>query len=504
MTNRWGWAFSLAAVLTAAAAAASPDRDTFDDDVSTAKLAVASNDCAAAMPLIRRAIASPRMTTSPDALAVWEMGAECAGNQKAWAEALRDAEAATAFPKATDWVWRIRITLNDFLDHPDKSVELIETLAHDRPDVLTALEERQIGQIDRKLRGRGASALRRRLFAALDSINYQPTKPFDSADGYWVDYAAMLADAGDMANATRVLGRVNTTYGLIVARLDKRFDPIIAASPDRFDPRRVAEAQLARDQAAMAANPDLLEGILSTSRDLRRLGRSQEALAMLDKAAARVAAMDPANPDFSDLADAGNWLPDERARNLNDLGRFEEGLAVRRTAAATNEGGGPNVSQTINLADDLLNMGRPQESLDVLAVFGVAGETRSASLYGVMEMMVNRACAYSDLGQAKPLQDTLAYISAHEKDNEGAVTNSLLCTGDLDGAAASFVRRLADPDERQGALLDLVDFTDARPMTPRQALIDKRWRAVRGRPDVQAAAAAVGRIESIPLRGEIF
>ena len=78
-----------------------------------------------------------------------------------------------------------------------------------------------------------------------------------------------------------------------------------------------------------------------------------------------------------------------------------------------------------------------------------------------------------------------------------------LCLGDMDGAAAAFIRRLEDPDRRADALLQLSDYDDPpvkRPPHP----VHSRLEALKSREDVKAAIEKAGGIRRFRLqRGEL-
>ena len=150
----------------------------------------------------------------------------------------------------------------------------------------------------------------------------------------------------------------------------------------------------------------------------------------------------------------------------------------------------------INLAEAQVAFGKPQEALATLAVFDGAG--RSASPYGEMEMRFARGCANALAGRKDALATDLAFAKAHEADHGEALSDLMLCSGDLDGAAAAFIRRLDDPDRRVAALLQLSDY-DAPPV----AIPDPVYAhmpALKARDDVRAAIARAGGTRRIHLQ----
>ena len=68
----------------------------------------------------------------------------------------------------------------------------------------------------------------------------------------------------------------------------------------------------------------------------------------------------------------------------------------------------------------------------------------------------------------------------------------------LDGAAASYIARLRDPEERTAALYAAQTFQPV-PRLPREIEGIERWKKLLARPDVAAAVLEVGRRETHPI-----
>ncbi|MBA4010704.1 MAG: hypothetical protein C0481_02450 [Phenylobacterium sp.] len=103
------------------------------------------------------------------------------------------------------------------------------------------------------------------------------------------------------------------------------------------------------------------------------------------------------------------------------------------------------------------------------------------------------------LGQAAAAKADLEYAAAHEADHQEALTILQLCTGDLDGAATTIIRRLDDPANRADALLLLSDFDPHRPTYP-VTPDDLRLPEIKARADVQAAIARAGLVQRFRLQ----
>jgi len=393
---------------------------------------------------------------------------------------------AIQMPAAGGDDWSVRLDAA-YRAHDDAAAaESLAMLAQRWPDKLADHDDVVILHTANVADTRDGRARESALLESLHASKWHPTDPFWSADALWLRLVRIRLENGDRAGAAAVMDEITDSGAYIDVHADKRFDAMTAADPSKYD---VAAAQ-ARDLAALrskaAAAPDRLEGINTLALELAQFNRAQEALALLDGALARMA---DGKTAFADQNDQINWTMDDRARVLDDLGRFDEALAQRIPSAKLQEDGTANVSQAINLADDYDALERPGDALAALRDLG------GTSLYGSMAMQEARACAYAQLGDAANLRGSMDYLKAHAADGPQPLLNARLCAGDLDGAAGQVIAALADPSNRMDMLYRLQDFA-VPPLAPHDAKMHDAWIALRGRADVQAAIAKVGRIAS--------
>jgi hypothetical protein len=306
-------------------------------------------------------------------------------------------------------------------------------------------------------------------------------------------HGRLLLERGQSDAARERLAPVVDVESLVTMRIERLFDPL--REPPGFaahgDLVAAAERDVARSRAAMETNPALMEAVYLHARVLGVAWRDEEALALLDAALARHAA-DPVI--YEDADEFANWLGDTRGQLLYTVGRFDEGRAHMRAAALMLEHGEVNVSNILNYASHLLSEGLAQDALEQLPQVG------KPSPYGQGVLESIRACAAALIADEPQRSASLEYLKAHGRDNPSALARAYLCSNDLDGAAAWMIERLADRELRGNALLAL----QAMPATagdalPVRKMLLERMAALRARPDVRAAADAVGRIESLPV-----
>jgi tetratricopeptide (TPR) repeat protein len=328
----------------------------------------------------------------------------------------------------------------------------------------------------------------------LAALPYAPEEG-GSDDGLRMDHALLLLTTGQTERARERVSTVIDPRQVMIMRVDRRFDAL-RQEPNfasRLDILAAAEADLARARTRADADPTNLHGFLEVAQALRSLGRHDDALTLLDHHIARAQAAD--SRGYSDVAESLNWLLNERAYALYDLDRADEAREAFGLSIAVGENGQWSVSQVINFASMLVAEQRARDALEVVQTVG------EASPYGNMWIAAVRACAAAQLGDSVMQESALAFVREHVEDNYAAATRANLCANDLAAAAALYIERLSDLETRTGALLALQRYrTPPGSSLPNDAVLRERLDRVRERADVQAAIAAVGRIEEVPLQ----
>lgn len=406
-------------------------------------------------------------------------------------DAYRHALAGSVLEDSDDDVWRWRIALELQDKRVEAAVVSVEAMSQGRGAALNALPVRWLYQLDRQLKDAGFTGSRRRLLTILSANAYSPTgEAPHMTDGFRSDLAAILVDAGDHPGAAALIADIGDPRTLIDIALDSRLGPLLPAG---FDVRHAVERHLVEMQNFAALHPDLLYPVVQAAIDLRLLGRPQQSLDALTA----LRGDENGGGAFKDTDEQLVWWWDGIARSHVQLGQYDAAVAAFRKGGEKPEDGNLNVSQVINLADFQLDFAHPADALTTIAVFD--GNDRAASPFGMMQVYFARGCAQARLGRPVEAASALKYLQEHEKDAPGALTDMLLCTGDLDGAAASVVRRLADPENRPVMLIQASTFDPpvvALPVNPLKVNMAK----VLARPEVQAALRRAGGAQRIHLQ----
>jgi tetratricopeptide (TPR) repeat protein len=325
------------------------------------------------------------------------------------------------------------------------------------------------------------------LMEDLLDADWKPKEPSNDWSQPWLRHAARLLDRGDVERAGKAMARVTAPESLMAARADHRFAPLLRKDPARFDLAGAHAARIAARRAEVQAKPRQLAAVNVLAMALLAADRDAETLTTTRAALARPA-------DAWDDPHERAWTFDIQARALRDLGRADEALAAWREAALVDQGDRGNISQILNLADALLELGHPAETLALLDRL----QPDQVSGYGRMVAADLAVCARVQTNDPPGLERALAALAADRDAAPSLELGGLLCAGRTDAAAASLIAQLKDPDTRLEALADVQDYPADPAATPFRREQLARRRALQARPDVRAAIAAVGRVERQP------
>lgn len=459
--------------------------------------AMERGDCRTAVrtitPIVRRA---EDLRDTPALLSMaWEALARCnydGGDKEAAYAGIRH---ATAIAEATDAAWYFRMDMDVVGQRWPQVVETLEAMTQGRGGVLNAMSQRAISYVMTELRRRDLDDLRVRMLRVLANPSYSPTELMASTDHWQSEYAAHLFDTGDKDGARAIVNQLTSPSAVASASVDPRFRSAFPADPDI---RSLYGKMLEDRQRLMRAHPNLLEPIISAASILGALGRMQEALEVLKSAETRIA--DPAA--FADRAEQLSWWWDALSGVYEALGRYDDAVDAMQKGGALNEGQGPNVSQTINLAHLQLRIGRSEDAVRTLAAFDAAAG-HDISPYGQMALRSSRACARAFTGRKAEALEDAAYMRARKLDAPYSLYRALACVGDMDAAAAALIELFDDPDRSATMLVRFGDY-DAPPVARADNPLEKLEQALKARPDVQAAIARAGGVPRFRVQAGSF
>jgi tetratricopeptide (TPR) repeat protein len=477
--------------------ASSPPASALDLERENLRAAVArvqDNDNRNAETLLRAVVASPSFTdlTSDErhsALYFYGILLIASGD---YAQAHAMLEKSTSMDETNGLDWHERLDAAARLGDDADSLYALATIADRWPTSLDQISARFIVSLDSRTRkSAGLTDARYKALSALANAGWRSTDPSSDADQLWLDLIEMLVAHGKTGVALAVAKNLDTPMAIVAMRADKAFDSVTSDDSALPAVTSVMASRLATLRSAAKAAPNDLLAAYVLADELISQNRPAEALSFVDETMARATAT-PTAASKMDNQDHLIWVMNSRSDALVMLGRDDEALATLAKAARRPEDGGPNVSQVLNLGQMYEELGRPKDALDQIK------DVENMSGYGRMTQEGIRACSYAQLGDTAAVAASLNYMEAHQADAPVLFFETLLCTGDEDHAARYLTSQLADPKVRRTFLVRLQTYAPVREQ-PFAAEITRRRLRVRARPDVQAAILAVGHINEYAL-----
>ncbi len=402
------------------------------------------------------------------------------------------AAAGDAYPDLRNQAYWIEVaranySLEHYAEVGDALANAVTVDPEDANDVSTEFLWVALREL-KKLKDGGAH--RRQLLEALYQAHYDPNAAPTAGEAMRVDLFELYAEAGEDAKARAMLPTFATPDSVVALRADNRYRRLVVDDPDFKDFAAIQDNNIRHLRNRQAAGSLPVSEALAQA--LMTANRLPEAMDVVENAL-RIGDLAPQTGD--DEGDTTKWLLDTRTRILEKMGRWDEVEAaqVKARDAALKEGV-DLVSQKINLADLYNRLGRPQDALKELGDLHNDG----ASVYGQMVAEQVRACAYAVLGDKDRLKASLDLMRTHNSEAPGLLATALTCAGDEDGAAALLIARLDDPEQRTGELVSDQDYLPAPHPTVFDQKVDVHVKNILKRPDVRAAIAKYGVIESYP------
>jgi hypothetical protein len=410
-------------------------------------------------------------------------------------QAQQFARRATALPGASIDDWQLRLSASMKLHDSSDAAIALTAIARGWGRDARVLPDGTVARVLSDTRVGSLNPLRFDLLEALYDTGWRASTEA-TASPYWRDLACLLLARGDKEQAIQVASHIDRPFDVIGLHADARLRPLLSSSNVPSDVRATMRALLERQRMRVKDNPRSLRALNVLLSILLENDQYAEVLRLSDAFANSADETD--SYAYEDLMRERNWTLDRRAHALLRLGRTEEAVAELRQAAAL-----PNrvdqVSQPINLAELLCELGRPEEALAALP--DLSDGTKAAvpdasriSGYGLMQVASVRLTAAVELGRTEQAAEALAYLRAHREDSPSTLQYALLRAGETTEAAQVLLARLADEAQRTTTLIELqVYASEWRP--PLAAQWHQAALGLVARTDVQRAVHQVGRID---------
>lgn len=467
------------------------------DLVEQGRLALVEDKYGDSLAALRKAMARPDFVSSDPGLQYFtyylaSFAAAGVDDDKA---AHEYALSATRFPDANGDTWIRAAGTAATLDQWDSAAQALTTIARKYPKTLGAdpYNSRLVSGVVRGL-GKNPESRQQRLdlLNALYEADFK--YEYDTAPSWmWQILVTDALERKDMKRAREVARRIDDTDTLLNMRVDKRYDVLTSEEPKAFDLAAAAERNARRLKKAMNDNPKSLGPAVQYCYALHTQGRFEEMLTLSDGIIAKVEKAGAKQDVYEDL-DELNWIHNMKATALRALGKSEEAAAVLAAWEDNPRNKSDSVSQAINLGFFYNELGRPNDALQAVNRMN----DKDVSDYGRVQFQFVRFQAYQQLGKSDDARQVTAWLLEHKDDDMETAQNTLLESGDADGAAALLISRLKDPEQRSQVLAEIQVYAQT-PRTERQKKLDAEREALLTRPDVVSAIGEYGRREKQPI-----
>lgn len=449
--------------------------------------------------VLKQLVSDPDFSSLPSSDQHWAYRtlAIAAYQTKENATAARAARSACSYPQADADDWNVRYWVARRRNDKNTEVQSMTVIGQKWPTYLSRFTNDTIYDVYRTAKSLPSGAEREAKFLlTLYNDNWKPKDDVSEAEDYlWLDLIRYYLNQQDTTDA-KVIGKTITNPDVIRRmREEKIFDSIVASDPQHFNIIAAYASALENAMSWVREHRNSLAAVGYEADLLEEIDEPKQELTLVDMTLERI--KNKARPAYTDLSDELNWIYQDRADALLYSGRTEEGLAQYQKAAAQRENGGPNVSQTINLAEEYNVLGRPRDTLATLAKLNQG----SGNPFGRMQYEEAKGCADVQLNKAVALAESLAYMDEHEKDAPFSYVQMLICVGDIDAAAKVVIEQLDNPNTMPDTLDSLQVYAQPK-MQKRSAFakeLDSHWDQLRARADVKAAVKKVGRILHLPV-----
>jgi hypothetical protein len=398
---------------------------------------------------------------------------------------------ATALPEQDIDDWRTRLHAANRLRRADDEVAATLAIGHQWGRALFTESDYIILQTAQDARNQHVGEPRLALLQWLYEQRWH-LRDGDDPSQLWRDLSLHLLEAHSTEQARDVASHVTGPYQIVAMQADERFAKLVRFSYLSGDVRKAADERIRRLTEQVREHPRSLEHVVWLAGALLVRLRDAEVLAATDDPFRAIESEQGASSRFIDTEDQAGWIYDVRARALRDLGRNDEALELLRRAAAW-----PvkhdTVSHAINLASLLAELAHPQEALQALPDPGGAsdyGRLMLAEVHLKVAAQLNDASAVDSA-----FQEAKQYLAASPE----VLLHLLIIAGKNDEAARFLRDQLQDPEQRVDALIDIQSYVDTQ-VPPMVRDWRARLKAVCERPEVRSAIARVGAVRSYPLR----
>ncbi|GAB4574114.1 MAG: hypothetical protein Tsb008_10500 [Rhodothalassiaceae bacterium] len=332
------------------------------------------------------------------------------------------------------------------------------------------------------------------LLVALRDAAYSGSPPDSRPDDLYRLLARHLIERGRRFEAEAVIEVIRKAETIFAMMTDRRDSGLWPALDRMFGQR--AEGITLRELELLArmrkAMPNSLGLIRDSIEALRRHGLSREAASFGLQAIKAYTHSPQGTFDHR----AFEWIVNETAYALLDIGETEQAIALLGALVTGREGAAIPVSQQINYGAVLWLSGRFENAIRA----ATEAEAGMVSGYGQSFIRQIAVCAYAALGRLDEAEAAAGPLIDHPMINPSATQIALLCLDRHEEGVAQLLSRLSNPDLRQDALVALLPRQLEHEKSTLFRELQARNDRIRADPRIRDKQAEVGRPLALVIR----
>jgi beta-barrel assembly-enhancing protease len=461
------------------------DQATARAEVKKAIAAADAKDQIAAYNAIQNAVADSGFAALDTRTqhAALELAYLSAYKAKDFDQAHKFSSQATTLPEqvAQDWSYRLSSAaqINDGGDEAlsiSRMVKLWGANAAGTESIRRAFRDTRSAQL---------SAARKEMLLALYDVRWRPADA-TSASRIWLTLSLSLLESNDVAKAAQVVSLVDDPTDVIAMHADRRYKQLLNAPYFESNAHDAARTRIKVLRRHLEENPRSLAALLLLTQSLLSSREDQEALEITTQADRKIAEAPATAQPFDDVEENHPWILNAKSSALRHLGRFEDAARELRRAYDLPHPA-DSVSHAINLAFMLCELDRPDEALSLLP------KIDDASDYGKAKIALVELTAATEKRDSLSQQQNLDYLRDHAQISPTTYQRALLIAEEFGRAEAFMLARLADPEMRTDALVELQVYAQ-RKYPPKAQVWQAESEKLKAAPSIQRAVAAVGAI----------
>ena len=376
----------------------------------------------------------------------------------------------------------------------EKEIDVLSQLAEQNPEKINDLDGSWVKGLNRVAIVDDKATLFERLALALMRAGYKSDSAWGDNWLYVKAINAIVASSEDAAEPDKVeiskyLQNITSPSSLLDLLISKKYQDIWP----------LVEARAGKNlRLAIDRNVDVLQQAYENdSKNYDKLTAYVDGLTKAGRLKDAVSIAEPYVDDWDSIeaeAEDAFWLADAYARDLDEMGKHKEAVAVLRRISELPVSDFPSsVNMRINYAHILLRRGKFNEALAVANKI----ERRAASAYGQMFIDEARVCSLFNTSRQEDARTVILEMEKMKSENILAYAGALACVSDAEKLEQVIIESLEDESLRRSTMLRFIEAKRSNKVGIFGRKMTKRIDDVLSRSRIQSIFSKYGRVVKV-------